>query len=253
MSDALDTTAMYAMHDALRREAEHLARVTTLVGADQGAVLRTAAGWDLFKTALHIHHTAEDDVLWPMLRQILADRPADLTLLEAMEAEHAAIDQVIEAIDEVLAASEDGLDRLGDLTDSLVTGLTGHLRHEEDQALPLIQAAVTQEQWNRFGRIHAQRIGPAVPRILPWLLDGASDQTVAAMLAQLTEPARQVYQHQWRPAYAALDRWHQRKERSSPAASVRFEEAPVGPPLLPLSDTRAGVASGACLDARPGT
>ncbi|GAA4595962.1 hypothetical protein GCM10023194_66860 [Planotetraspora phitsanulokensis] len=174
-----------------------------------------------------------------------------------MEAEHAAIDQVIEAIDEVLAASEDededGLDRLGDLTDSLVTGLTGHLRHEEDQALPLIQAAVTQEQWNRFGRIHAQRIGPAVPRILPWLLDGASDQTVAAMLAQLTEPARQAYQHQWRPAYAALDRWHQQKERSSPAASVRFEEAPVGPPLLPSSDTRAGVASGTCLDARPGT
>ncbi|WP_067144022.1 hemerythrin domain-containing protein [Microtetraspora malaysiensis] len=214
MRSTLDMTAMYAMHDALRREAEHLAKVTTRVGADPCAVLRTAAGWELFKTSLHVHHTAEDEALWPVLRQILADRPADLTLLEAMEAEHAAIDQVIEAIDEALAGPEDGLDRLGDLTDSLVTGLTGHLRHEEDQALPLIQAAATQEQWARFGQIHAQRIGSAVPRILPWLLDGASDQAVAAMLAQLTEPARQAYQHQWRPAYVALDRWHLRKERS---------------------------------------
>ncbi|MFC5185474.1 hemerythrin domain-containing protein [Actinomadura harenae] len=214
MSSTLDMTAMCAMHDALRREAEHLAKVTTRVGVDPCAVLRTAAGWELFKTCLHVHHTAEDDALWPVLRQILADRPADLTLLEAMEVEHAAIDQVIEAIDEALAGPEDGLDRLGDLTDSLVTGLTGHLRHEEDQALPLIQAAATQEQWTRFGQIHAQRIGADAPRILPWLLDGASDQAVAAMLAQLTEPARQAYQHQWRPAYLALDRWHLRKERS---------------------------------------
>ncbi|HUR07394.1 MAG TPA: hemerythrin domain-containing protein [Nonomuraea sp.] len=214
MSDTLDMTAMYAMHDALRREAEHLAKVTTRVGADPCAVLRTAVGWELFKTSLHVHHTAEDDALWPVLRQTLADRPADLTLLEAMEAEHAAIDQVIEAIDAALAEPEDELDRLGDLTDSLVTGLTGHLRHEEEQVLPLIQAIVTQEQWNRFGQIHAQRIGPAEPRILPWLLEGASDQTVAAMLARLTEPARRAYRHQWRPAYLALDRWYQRKERS---------------------------------------
>ena len=79
-----------------------------------------------------------------------SDRPTGLTLLEATEAEHAAIDQVIEAIEAALAEPEDELDRLGDLTDSLVTGLTGHLRHEEEHVLPLIQAVVTQEQWNRF-------------------------------------------------------------------------------------------------------
>lgn len=212
MSDALDMTPMLAMHDALRREAEQLDRVTIRVDADPRAILRTAAGWELFKTSLHVHHSAEDDALWPGLRLTLADRPGDLTLLEAMEAEHAALDQVIEAIDAALAGPEYGLDRLGDLTDSLVTGLTGHLRHEEDQALPLIQAVTTQEQWTHFGQIHAQRVGSAVPRILPWLLEGASDEVVAAMLAPLSEPARQAYRHQWRPAYVALDRWHQRKE-----------------------------------------
>ncbi|WP_020385680.1 hemerythrin domain-containing protein [Kribbella catacumbae] len=213
----LDMTAMYAMHGALRREAEHLAEVTTRVGTDPRAVLRTAAGWELFKTSLHAHDSAEDDALWPVLRQALAGRPADLTLLEVMEAEHIALCQVIEAIDEALGEPEEGLGRLGDLTDSLVTGLSGHLRHEEDQALPLIQAVATQEEWTRFGQVHAQRIGAGVPRILPWLLDGASSQVVAAILAQLPEPARQAYEHQWRPVYAALDLWHHRdpKEHSN--------------------------------------
>ncbi|MGI5490491.1 hemerythrin domain-containing protein [Microtetraspora malaysiensis] len=206
MSTTLDMTTMYAMHDALRREAEYLARVTARVDGDPRAVLRTAAGWDLFKTSLHVHHTAEDHALWPVLRQALADRPADLTLLEAMEAEHAAINQVIEAIDAALAHSEIGMDRLGDLTDSLVTGLTGHLRHEEEQALPVIQAVITEEQWAHFGQIHTQWIGGDASRILPWLLDGASEQVITTILAPLPEPIFRAYQDQWRPAYLALVR-----------------------------------------------
>ena len=207
MSDTLDMTAMYAMHDALRRELEHLARITTRADGSPAALLRTAAGWQLFTTSLHVHHTAEDDALWPALRRTLARRPDELALLEAMEAEHTAIDQVIEAIDAALADPDSGPDRLGDLTDSLFTGLTGHLKHEEDQALPLIQEFATPEQWAHFGQIHGQRIGPAAPRILPWLLDGATEQTVAALLAPLPEPARAAYAAQWQPAYAALDRW----------------------------------------------
>ena len=159
MSTTLDMTTMYATHDALRRQAGHLARVTTRVDGDPRAVLRAAAGWDLFRTRLHVHDTAEDQVLWPVLRRALAGSPADLTLLEAMEAEHAALGQVVEAIGAALAHAEIGMDRLGDLTDSLVTGLTGHLRHEEDQLLPVIQAVITQERWAHFEQIHTQWIG----------------------------------------------------------------------------------------------
>ncbi|UVS78458.1 hemerythrin domain-containing protein [Actinokineospora sp. UTMC 2448] len=206
MSDKLDMTPMYAMHDALRRELEHLAKVTVRLD-DPRRVLRAAVGWELFRKSLHVHHTAEDDALWPALRRTLADRPDDLALLEAMEAEHAGVDQLIEAIDAQLADPEAPLNGLGDLVDSLVTGLSGHLRHEEAQALPLIQAVATPQQWAHFGQVHGQRIGPDAPRLLPWLLEGASDETVATMLAPLPEPARAAFTAQWRPAYAALDRW----------------------------------------------
>ncbi|MFI6517942.1 hemerythrin domain-containing protein [Spirillospora sp. NPDC050679] len=207
MSGTLDMTAMYAMHDALRRELEHLAKITARIDDDPGTLLRTAVGWELFTKSLHVHHTAEDDALWPALRGSLAERPDDLALLEAMEAEHAAVDDVIAAIDTALSDPGAPVDRLGDLTDSLVTGLTAHLRHEERQALPLIQAVATPQQWAHFGQVHGQRIGPDAPRLLPWLLEGASEQTVATMLAPLPEPARAAYTSQWQPAYTALNRW----------------------------------------------
>ncbi|MBO2458360.1 hemerythrin domain-containing protein [Actinomadura sp. LCR2-06] len=200
-------TAMYVMHDALRRELEQLAKATARHDDDPRTVLRTAVGWELFKKSLHVHHTAEDDALWPALRETLAERPDDLALLEAMEAEHTAVEEVIAAIDAALADPDAVRDRLGDLVDSLATGLNGHLRHEEDQTLPLIQAVATPQQWAHFGQVHGQRIGPDAPRLIPWLLDGAGEQSVAVMLAPLPEPARAAYAAQWQPTYAALDRW----------------------------------------------
>ncbi|WP_336212836.1 hemerythrin domain-containing protein [Nonomuraea sp. LPB2021202275-12-8] len=203
----LDMTAMYAMHDALRRELTHMARVTAKTGDEPRRILRTAAGWHMFKKSLRIHHTAEDDALWPALRQSLADQQDDLVLLEVMEAEHAAIEPLMGAIDAALTDPDADRDRLGDLTDALATSLAAHLKHEEDAAIPLIQRTATVQQWAHFGQVHGQRIGPDAPRLIPWLLEGTDEQTVATMLAPLPEPVRAAYVAQWQPAYACLDHW----------------------------------------------
>lgn len=207
MSGKLDMTAMYVAHDALRRDLKLLARTAARVDDDPRRILSGAVGWELFKKSLHVHHTAEDDALWPAMREAAADRPGDLALLAAMESEHEAIDPLIDAIDAALADRESGPQRLGDLTDALAVALTGHLAHEEDEALPLIQAIVTEQQWQHFGQVNARLVGPDAPRILPWMLDGASEQIIATMLAPLPEPARMAYRNEWQPAYAALDLW----------------------------------------------
>jgi hypothetical protein len=57
----LDLTVMLAFHDAFRRDLTHLARAASHRPADlDDPNRRTAvlAGWELFKTQLHIHHTA---------------------------------------------------------------------------------------------------------------------------------------------------------------------------------------------------
>ncbi|MEU7293057.1 hemerythrin domain-containing protein [Streptomyces exfoliatus] len=208
MRDRFDMTVTYAMHNALRRELHHFARAAACAHPDPRSVLRTAAGWELFRRALHTHHSAEDHALWPSLRQALAGRPLDLTRLEAIEAEHAALAALLEAIDQALVGPAVGLDLFGELTGSLITGLRGHLRHEEEAIFPLVQAVLSKEQWEHFGRVHTQRIVADAVRILPWLLDGVAERTVAAVLAQLLpQSAHHAYVHRWQPAYAALDRW----------------------------------------------
>lgn len=208
MSERLDMTLMNAMHNALRRELEHIAKITAGAGDDPRRILANAAGWEMFKKALHVHHGAEDDALWPAMRQALAGRPDDLAVVEAMEAEHAAIDPLIEAIGAELADRDSGPERVGELTDALAGALGRHLRHEENETLPLIEATVTPQQWQHFGEVHRSRTGPDAPTLTPWLLDGAGEQTVATMLAVLPEPVRAAYRDQWQPAYAALDRWN---------------------------------------------
>jgi iron-sulfur cluster repair protein YtfE (RIC family) len=156
----LDLTTMHAVHGALRRELEQLARVA--VSDDPRHVLRTAPGWQLFTRTLHSHHSAEDEVLWPALRRRLADRPDDLVALEALEAEHAALGEVVATIDALLADPPVDPFRLGDLLDSLVTGLRGHLCHEEEAAIPLITTVLTPQRWADFERVHHRRIGTAL-------------------------------------------------------------------------------------------
>ncbi|MEU1039751.1 hemerythrin domain-containing protein [Streptomyces sp. NPDC005551] len=205
MSDALDLTVMYAMHDALRRELVHLDRMTTGADRDPGQLPGTA-GWALFKKALHAHHTAEDEALWPVLRGRVG-HPKHLALLEAMEAEHAAIVPLIKAIDAALAAPEVDCLALGILTDALTTGLAGHLKHEEDTALPLVRQALTAEQGGRLRQVQAHLICPDAPLLLPWLLDGADERTVVKLLAPLPASVRAAHTTDWAPAYTTVDRW----------------------------------------------
>lgn len=206
----LDMTMMFAMHDALRRELERIARYTSRPDQYRRHVLATALGWELFKSYLRIHHTSEDDALWPVMSGELVSQPDDLALLEAMEAEHAAIDPLLNAIDDAAADLDSGPHRLGDLTDALVTVLTGHLRHEESEALPLIDATLSAQQWDHFREVHRTRIGADVPRYLPWLLDGARETRTTAVLGPLPESVRDLYYHDWQPAYSRLGLWHAR-------------------------------------------
>lgn len=208
MSDTIDMSVMYAMHNALRRELELIAKVTARIDDSPRRILATAAGWEIFKKALNVHHGAEDEALWPPMRVVLASKPDDLALLEVMETDHLAIDQIIAAVDAALADRDSGADDIGDRTDALATLLGRHLREEEDAAMPLIGATVTPEQWQHFGDVHRSRMGTDGPTIIPWLLDGADEHTTATMLGLLPEPVRAAYRDQWRPAYAALDRWN---------------------------------------------
>jgi hemerythrin-like domain-containing protein len=129
LTGKVDFTMMYAAHDAFTRD---LQRLTTGVEVGQTAEPAVRAGWAMFKKQLHIHHTAEDTSLWPVLRAKVT-RPDDVAVLDAMVAEHARIDPQLEAVNEALAASDRG--NLTESVQALTEGLTAHMLHEENAAL----------------------------------------------------------------------------------------------------------------------
>jgi iron-sulfur cluster repair protein YtfE (RIC family) len=207
----LDLTVMLAFHDAFRRDLAHLARAASRrpTELDEPA-RRTAvlAGWELFKTQLHIHHTAEDNDLWPRMRAHLADRPDELALLQAMQDEHARIDPLLAAVEEAFADRDGGHRRLGDTVDALAGELCWHLGHEERDALPLIDRSLTQAEWQAFGNDQRRRIGiGGAAQLFPWLLDEAAPEQIKAVLGGLPPPLRVVYRRIWQPRYARRDHW----------------------------------------------
>lgn len=157
-----------------------------------------AERWSIFALALHHHHSAEDAALWPLLLE-RAD-PHERSLLDAMEAEHAEIDPILEAC-------RDGFARLSEHADAdvraalavrLVAGresLSRHLAHEETDAIALIQRVMTDAEWKRLENDHFKATPP--PRLIlvmvPWMVAQLPDRDRDRLLATFPAPMRLLH------------------------------------------------------------
>ncbi|MFL6114814.1 MAG: hemerythrin domain-containing protein [Catenulispora sp.] len=202
----LDMTMMVTIHDAFRRELDRLGKVAAAVDDDPRKIMRTALGWKLFKTYLGIHHTTEDATVWGLMHDRLAEAP-DVAVLDAMEAEHAAIDPLLSGIDAALADAERGHERLGGLVEELATNLRAHLRHEEAEGLALVDATLTEREWANFAAVHLRKVGDDVGTYMPWLLDDAAEEWVETVLNRLPPFGRVKYEGEWKAAYERLSLW----------------------------------------------
>ena len=215
-----DLTIMIAAHDAFRRDLTRLARAAASADLSDPARHRSvAAGWEMFKRELHMHHTAEDEIIWPVLRPRLAHSEMALSVLDAMEEEHGRIDPLLAAVDAAFQGASGGMaagatddwpgeDRLADVIDVLVSTLTGHLGHEERDGLPLIGVALTAAEWQGVGRKIARKNGlSGGSEMFAWILDGADREHAGATLGQLPPPLRVLYRAVWKPRFEKTKRW----------------------------------------------
>jgi len=198
LTGKVDFTFMYAAHDAFRRDLQRLAAAVE-AGHTAGPAVRT--GWATFRDQLHVHHTAEDKWLWPALRDKVT-RADEASVLDAMEAEHLRIEPLLSQVDASLAAG------LAADAGALARELTAHMEHEEDHALPLVEAHLGPDGWATFGKAAGKSQGlKGAAQLFPWMLDGASADTTKRLLAMLPPPARLLCRALWRPAYARTPRW----------------------------------------------
>lgn len=204
-SDA-DLTIMLAAHAAFRRDLVRLAHTTAASSADPSRHAAIQAGWETFKRQLHLHHTAEDTIIWPALRQRLDHSDHAQSVLDAMEEEHELIDPLLAAVDAAFAEPDGS--SLGDATAALTSQLTAHLTHEERDGLPLIGVALTAAEWRAAGFKIARSSGLSdAGEMFAWLADGADQDTAQATIATLPPPVRVLYRAIWKPRYQRTPRW----------------------------------------------
>jgi hypothetical protein len=209
--DCPDVTMMFVVHNALRRDLDRM-QAAAAQADDPAARMALRAGWATFSRYLTVHHTAEDEILWPPMRAKLVDRTDETDLLVEMADEHSQLDPVLREIDDILA--QGATSRLVALFDELAAVLTGHLDHEEAAALPLVQQTLTSREWKAFGDDQRRRIGMnGAGWFFPWLLDDTSRATRNTVLDIVPAPLRLVYRLIWEPRYRRQSPW--RREPSA--------------------------------------
>ena len=144
---------------------------------------------------------------WPVLRAHVAAFPDQVAVVDALEAEHAIIEPLLEAVDSEAANPNGDGQQLSDRVDELATRLAGHLGHEESEGRQLIDATLNGEEWQRFARSHGQRLLGDASTYVPWLLEGASPETVDGFLLNIPAQLAASYREQWAPSYAAVQHW----------------------------------------------
>ena len=200
-------TIVYLIHEAFRRDIGRLSAALRAPGVGPQRARQLGAHWAFIDDQLHHHHQVEDDSLWPLVLPKLAGRDEERAVLAEMAAQHVALLPKCAAISEAftsLAATpgEREAGALADDLDALGTLLASHLDDEEARAFPVIDQALTAEEFESFGKATAKSIGMrGAARFFPWIFDGADAVERQAVLSMPPPPVRVLCRYVWEPRY----------------------------------------------------
>lgn len=205
----VDMAMMYVAHHAFRRDLVAFAAAAEATPAgDRACWAALARRWELFAEALHHHHAGEDAALWPVLLARVDD--AGRAVLEEMEAEHAEIDPLLEASRTGFArlaahADEDARRALAVRLVAARERMGAHLRHEEVDAIALVQRVLTAEEWERMDEEHfgVWLTLRKLVDVVPWAL---VDMPARAREELFAKPGGRLHRLVWMLTRRSFDR-----------------------------------------------
>uniref|UniRef100_A0AAU3GRN7 Hemerythrin domain-containing protein n=1 Tax=Streptomyces sp. NBC_01401 TaxID=2903854 RepID=A0AAU3GRN7_9ACTN len=192
----VDTHEMVLIHRVLRREFGQLPRLLRAAAGDRARSGVIGAHAREMLAFLHTHHSGEDELLFPLLRERAA---LDPELMDRMDAQHAQVDDAVSAVDAELAAWTASADagageRMAARIDAMMPALIEHLAEEEQEILPIVSLTLTQSEWDALGR-HGMTAIPLTRRlvILGHIIEEADEAERRKFMKVLPAPARAAY------------------------------------------------------------
>ncbi|MGW6201702.1 hemerythrin domain-containing protein [Kribbella sp. NPDC055110] len=192
----VDTHEMVLIHRVIRREFGQLPRLFRSAANNRARSKVIGAHAKEMLHFLHTHHTGEDELLFPLLRERTA---LDPELMDRMDAQHAQVDAAVTAIGAELpgwTASADAAvgERMATLIEATMPALIDHLAEEEQKVLPIVSVVLMQSEWDALGK-HGMRAIPVTRRLvfLGHITEEADDTERQRFLQVVPAPARLAY------------------------------------------------------------
>lgn len=147
---ATDAFDMFLIHEVFRKQLSAApALIRGVVNGDSARSRIVSRHVAFLLAALHHHHMAEDDVLWPKL---LARVPEQKAVVARMAAAHHTIANTAERIQTELSSwvckpESTTTERLAATVDELSSLVDEHLTDEEVAIVPLINIHIDDKEW----------------------------------------------------------------------------------------------------------
>lgn len=188
---------MPLIHRIFRHEFRALRQLVTEVAPAETERVRAIADHLSFMLdGLHMHHTTEDDHVWPLVRERAG---VDAPLAVRMEEQHRDIDTAVarvrgaagtwtaEPTRKSAAALAARLDEFLEVTEH-------HLDEEERDVVPLIDRHLTAAEWEEVSKRGFEKFTPSQRWIaLGQMLEVASPDEAAMMFGTLPLPVRLLW------------------------------------------------------------
>jgi hemerythrin-like domain-containing protein len=194
VSEKPDINEMRVIHRVFRRELTALPGLVRRVAPGDTARAEVVGVHAQFiLTGLHIHHTGEDENLWPLL---LERAEPSTELVETMQAQHERVHEHVDRAQHLLDAwrrtpSSEAGEALATEVEQLNRALFEHLDQEERDILPLAEQYVSVEEWGRLGEHGRDSMSRAeLPLMFGAILEEADPSERAQMMALLPAPVR---------------------------------------------------------------
>jgi hemerythrin-like domain-containing protein len=192
----VDTHDMVLIHRVIRREIGQLPRLFRSAANDPARSKLIGVHAREMLQFLHTHHTGEDELLFPFLRQRAA---LDPELMDRMDAQHAQVNDAVVAINAELPAWTTSADaaageRMAACIDTTMPTLIGHLDEEEQKLLPVVSVTLTQSEWDALAK-HGISAIPVTRRLvtLGYIAEETDDAERQKFMRAVPAPARLAY------------------------------------------------------------